>query len=280
MCIQLELFYTFIKRGVIMINKQKILNSISNKEDKILFSKIIDQINICEKNYENTFTEFLPIIKYLEFKSILKENIEQNMYIFGGFEEAERIIIGFFPEYTQPENILFPLSILEITYNEKYSKILTHREFLGSILGLGIDRGKVGDIIINNNKAICFLYNDIISYVNINLERVSSTKVKTKILKLEDCDILKPKLEEKSIIISSIRLDAVLSSAFNIARGKISDYIKGEKVFINFSIQTNGAKNVKENDIITLRGVGRIKVLNIVGKTKKDRIILNIAKYV
>ncbi|WP_250278922.1 YlmH family RNA-binding protein [[Clostridium] colinum] len=264
-----------------MINKQDFLNNISNKDDKILFSKIIDQLIFCKKNYENTFTDFLPILKYLEFNTLLsKYYIQENIMIFGGFSDAERVIIGFFPEYIEPNNNDFPISVLEITYNKKYSKELNHRDFLGSILGLGIDRSKVGDIVINDDKAICFLYNDILEYVNINLEKVSSTKVKTKILTLEECNIPKPKLEEKAIIVSSLRLDAVLSGAFNLARGKISDYIKGEKAFVNFVVNINGAKNVKEDDIITLRGVGRIKVLNIIGKTKKDRIILNIAKYI
>ena len=264
-----------------MIDKQKLLNSIVNREDKIVFSKIIDKLLFCQKKYENTFTDFMPMLKYLEFNTILsKEYIEQNVLAYGGFEEAERVIIGFFPEYIEKDINYFPISILEITYNKKYSKELTHRDFLGSILGLGIDRAKVGDIAINDNKAICFLYDDIIEYVNINLERVSSTKVNTKIVKIKDYNIPKANIEEKNIIISSLRLDSVLSGAFNISRGKISDYIKGEKAFLNFVIETNGSKNIKENDIITLRGVGRIKVLSIVGKTKKDRIVLNIGKYV
>lgn len=264
-----------------MINKQKLLNSIQVKEDKILFSKVIDQLNFCIKNYENTFTDFLPILKYLEIKYILSNmKIEQNIKIFGGVEEAERVIIGFFPEYIEAEEKDFPISILEITYDKKYSKELTHRDFLGSIIGLGIERGKIGDIIIENNKAICFINNSIIDYININLEKVGRTKVKTKIININNYNIPKPKIEEKNIIISSLRLDAVLSGAFNVSRGKISDYIKGEKAFVNFVIETNGAKNVKLNDIITLRGLGRIKVLDIVGKTKKDRIVLNIGKYI
>ncbi len=264
-----------------MINKQNILNNILNKEDKIIFSKIIDQLIFCEKNYENTFTDFLPILKYIELNNILStKHISQGVLAFGGFDEAERVIVGFFPEYIEADKSYFPISILEITYNRKYSKELTHRDFLGAILGLGIERTKVGDILINDNKAICFLYNDIAQYVDLTLEKVASTKVKTKILTIKECDIPKPKLEEKTIIVSSLRLDAVLSGAFNISRGKIADYIKGEKAFINFAIQTNGAKNVKENDIITLRGVGRVKIFDIKGKTKKDRIILNILKYI
>lgn len=264
-----------------MFNKQQALINVQNKEDKILFSKIIDQLNFCVKNYESTFSDFLPILKYLEIKSILANQVlKQNILFFGGFEEAERGIIGFFPEYIEPEKNYFPISLLEITYNERYSRELTHRDFLGSILGLGIERTKVGDIIIEDNKAICFLKNDIVDYVNINLEKVGATKIKTKILSLKDYNVKCPNIEEKNIIISSLRLDAVLSGAFNISRGKISSYVKGEKAFINFVIETNGSKNIKLGDIITLRGLGRIKVLDIIGKTKKDRIVLNIAKYV
>lgn len=263
-----------------MINKQNILKNISNKDDKILYAKILEQLIFCQKNYEKTFTEFLPQIKVTEFLSYLQTHtFFENIKIFGGYEEAERVIIGFSPEYLEIEDEDFPITILEITYNEKYSRSLTHRDFLGSLIGLGIDRSKIGDIILIENKAICFIQKDIASYIEFNLKSVGSTKVKTIISNIKDYSIPKPKFEEKTIIVSSLRLDTVLAHSFNLARGKISDLIKGEKAFLNWNIETSNSKMIKENDIITLRGFGRIKILNVLGKTKKERIILNIIKY-
>ncbi|MDE6182172.1 MAG: hypothetical protein K2F59_03090 [Eubacteriales bacterium] len=263
-----------------MIKKQEILKYIKDKDDKILYSKVLEQLTFCEKNYEKTFTEFLPILKASEILSYInKYNIEQNIKVFGGYENAERVIILFSPEYLEIEDEDFTIDVLEISYNEKYSRELTHRDFLGSIIGLGIDRSKIGDIILEGNKAICFVQNSISSYIETNLERVGSTKVKVKSSLLKEYDIPKPKYEEKTIIVSSLRLDSVLGHSFNLARGKIANIIKGEKAFLNWALETNVSKIVKENDIITLRGFGRIKILEITGKTKKDRIVLNIIKY-
>lgn len=257
------------------------IDKLISKDDKIMFSKILDKKINCERYYIPSFSEFLPMQKCINFISIIKADyMECNIKIYGGYEDAERVIIGFFPDYLEEDKQEFPINILEVEYNSKYSRELSHRDFLGSILGLGIDRAKVGDIILKDNKALCFLSSDISEYVSVNLDRVSSTKVKNKLVNIKEYDMPKQKLEEKNIIISSLRLDAVLSGAFNMARGKILDYIKAEKAFVNFNIQTNGSKNVKDGDIITLRGVGRIKVLGICGKTKKDRIVLSIAKYV
>lgn len=263
-----------------MIDKYEIIKNALSKEDKILFSKIFDQMNFCCKNCKQTYTDFLPIIKASEFLSLIKNNyIEQKLETFGGYDSSERIVIGFSPDYMEFKKENFPISIIEITYIEKYSKELKHRDFLGSMLGLGVDRSKIGDIIVENNKAICFVLNEIVNYININLDKVGSTKVKTDIFNINDYNIPKSKYEEKRIIVSSLRIDTILSSAFNIARGKISNFIKSNKAFVNFQIENNVSRNVKENDIITLRGLGRIKIIEIIGRTKKDNIILNITKY-
>lgn len=263
-----------------MIKKQDILKCISNKEDKILYSKVLEQLIFSAKNYEKTFTEFLPPLKSSEILGYInKSNISENIKVFGGYEDAERVIIGFCPEYLEIEENDFPINILEITYNEKYSRQLTHRDFLGSLIGLGIDRSKLGDIILEGNKAICFVEKDIASYIEFNLQKVGSTKVKIAVSSIKDYHIPQQKFEEKTIIVASLRLDSVLGHSFNLARGKVSDLIKGEKAFLNWGLETSTSKMVKENDIITLRGFGRIKILNISGKTKKDRIVLNIIKY-
>ena len=263
-----------------MIKKQDILKHILNKDDKILYSKVLEQLIFSNKKYEKTFSEFLPPLKATEIlQYIKKNNTFQNVEIFGGYENAERVMLGFCPEYLELEKNDFPICILEITYNEKYSRELTHRDFLGSLIGLGIDRSKIGDIILDGNKAICFVEQDIANYIEFNLEKVGSTKIKIKSSSLKEYEIPKQNFEEKTIIVASLRLDSVLGHSFNLARGKISDLIKGEKAFLNWALETSPAKIVKENDIITLRNFGRIKILNISGKTKKDRIVLNIIKY-
>lgn len=274
-----------------MLNKNKILNSYNNKDNKdnknnkLLLSKIIDNHNRCYKSFQPVFSDFMPISTFMQFVIFLdsqNQNFLLDYLAFGGFDDAERVIIGFFPEHITPTTEIFPIKVLEVSYNNKYSKNLTHRDFLGSIIGLGVERTKIGDIINNNNNN-CFLHTDIADYVFFNLERVGSTKVTTKLQDIKNNqdinNLSSSSLEEHKIITASLRLDTTLSSAFNISRTKVSSYIKSNKVFLNFIECDNPSKVIKQNDIITIRGMGRIKIGNIIGNTKKDRIILQVFKY-
>lgn len=259
-----------------MINKKGIVN----KDDRLLFSKVADKIELCEIKHKKVYTDFLPIAKYNEFLLISKAKKNVNIGIFGGFSDAERVIIGVCPSYDELLENKYPISVLEIKYNKKYSKELTHRDFLGSIMGQGIDRCKIGDIILEDDKAVCFVTSDIKDYLAVNLEKVASSKVDIKALNIEDYDIPIKKFDEKKVTVASVRLDTTLGAVFNISRNNINKLIKSEKAFVNFSVEQNISKALKEGDIVTLRGYGRIKIHMIGGKTKKDRIILTVLKYI
>lgn len=263
-----------------MFNKQKILKNFKNKDEKLIISKIIDQINFCHAKNVATFTHFLPMIKVKEFLKLLKLNLtDLNVLTYGGFENSERVMIGFFPEFYDVDFLLFPISVIKINYNVKYNKKLSHRDFLGAILSLGINRNKIGDIIIKDEDVFCFCDTNISDFILHNLKKISSVDVKTNVVSIKDLKNLIINYVEKIIIVSSLRLDNIISSAFNISRSKALSFIRSEKVFINWSAETNCSKILKENDILTLRGFGRIKIINFNGKTKKERFIVSIIKY-
>lgn len=262
-----------------MFNKSDLLKNIINQDDKMIFAKVIDQALLCLKSYKTVFTEFYDPYKISLFLNALKTESDLNIQTFGGYDEAERIKLAFSPSYIEVDVYDFPIAILEICYNQKFSRKLTHRDFLGSILGLGIVRGKVGDIIIQDDKAVAFVNKDISEYIYNNLERVSSAKVS-----INNSDIKKfvnstVERKECKITVASLRVDAVLSTAFNLSRSKASDFISSEKVFINWNIVYSSSKQVTQGDIVTIRGVGRIKILEVLGKTKKNRFLVNLCKY-
>ncbi len=262
-----------------MFNKQNILKNVSKPDEKLIFSKAFDRAYYCIKNYEPAFTEFLDPYKISSILSLLGNQYDLNIYVFGGTSNCERQKIGFFPDFMIEEEYVFPISVLEITYNPKFSKKLTHRDFLGSIIGLGIVRGKTGDIIIEDEKAFVFVDDDIAEFICSNLEKVGHTKVNVSIVPLDLVNINNDLEEIKNITAVSLRIDAVLSKIFNLSRGKVSDFVKSEKVFLNWSICENASKIVSEGDIITLRGFGRVKIIEFIGKTKKDRFLISIRKY-
>lgn len=261
-----------------MFNKQELLKNVKDSSEKILYAKTLDRALHCLKCFEPSFSDFFDPYKVSEFIALVG-NTELNIITFGGYEGSERCMIGFFPEYMEPEKKQFPISAIEVTYNANYSKKLSHREFLGSVLGLGITRDKVGDIIIEDEGALIIVEKSIADFIQTNLERVGRTKVKTAIVGMKRLNVGDENIEQKKTTVASLRLDAVLSAVFNISRGKIADYIKAEKAFVNWSVADSGSKTLNEGDVITLRGVGRTKLTQICGKTKKDRFLIEVNIY-
>ena len=256
-----------------MINKDKY--KLLVKEEKLLLSKIVDKANIALKTHKPVFSIFMDPYKANFFKELLKDEIEIMLY--GGYKEAERLKIGFFPEYSNTNIKEFNISTVEIKYNSSFSRKLEHKDFLGSILGLGITRDKVGDVILEDDRAIVFVDDDILEYIITNLERVAHTKITVNVM--NDYIFTERVLKEKTFTVPSLRLDVVLSNGFNISRGKIADLIRGEKAFVNWKKETSVSRLLHSEDVITLRGFGRIKIKEILGTTKKSRILIKVIIY-
>jgi RNA-binding protein YlmH len=261
------------------MNKKEILNKFSDKEEKLTFAKILDTITLVDKQKSIVFSSFLNPAILIKMDGIMKnfENLDVKYKPFGGIEEAERKMVAFYPANIEVEDLNFPIISLSVTYNQKYSKSLTHRSFLGSIIGLGLDRSVIGDIIVKEEETIIFVSNTISEYIIANLEKVGSTKVNVsnnnKIIKKEDIG------KEMTVSVSSMRLDNILASVFKISRSKSNEFIKSGKVFINWNVVLNASKTTEVGDLITLRGFGRIKIKEVLRKSKKDKFILDIIKY-
>lgn len=258
-----------------MFNKEELLKNVTDNDERILYAKSLDKAVLTAKRHEPAFTPFFDPFKLDRFKKLLGYT-DIKVIDYGGFDEAERRMIGFFPDYYDWDKAEFPITPVEISFN-RFSKTLTHRDFLGSVLGLGITREKVGDIIVEDERAVVLAETSIAEYIAANLEYVGHTKINTKVL-----ESYAPPLKEaveKKITVASMRLDAVLSACFNMSRTKISDLIKGEKAYINWLGADSPSKQLCEGDIITLRGSGRAVLKEINGKTKKDRFLITVEIY-
>lgn len=262
-----------------VFDKHSILKNVSKPDEKLIFSKALDRAYYCIKNYEPAFTEFLDPYKIASVIALIGNERDFNIRVFGGIDNCERKKIGFFPEFMVEEDCIFPISAVQINYNSSFGKKLTHRDFLGSLIGLGIARTKIGDILIEDEDIFVFVDEDIADFININLERVGHTKVKTKIISVDEVEIKEDFGDLRNITLASLRLDAFLSGVFNLSRGKVSDLIKSEKAFVNWNICESPSKLISEGDIVTLRGFGRVKVIDFLGKTKKGRFLIAINKF-
>ena len=239
------------------MDRQALLKSVPEGEERLLFAKALDQAIFAMKRREPAFTDFMDRAKCARFRERLQ-----------GLRELE--IMGFFTEPLAAEE--FPIKIVKIRRkSKKFGQTdLSHRDYLGSLLGLGIDRGKVGDILVAEDTAVCFVAEEISPYITAVLAEETEQAE----------DIPQRQTEARRLTVASMRLDAVASEAFHLARGKTQTLIHAEKAQVNWNIVTSTSHLLKEGDLVSLRGFGRFRVKEIGGRTKKDRIGLEIEKYV
>lgn len=264
-----------------MMDRQALLKSIPDGEERLLFAKALDQAIFAMKRRQPAFTDFMDRAKCSRFAERMRGIRDLKVTLFGGTEDCERQMMGFsLAEEELPEEE-FPIRIIKIRRkSKKFGQTdLSHRDYLGSILGLGIDRSKVGDILVTEDAAVCFVAEEISAYITAVLEQVSRTAVIAE--ETEGADAIpKRQTETKRLTVASLRLDAVAGEAFNLARGKAQALIGAEKAQVNWNTVTNTSHLLKEGDMVSLRGFGRFRLLSVGGKTKKDRVGLEIEKYI
>ncbi|MDI6602196.1 MAG: YlmH/Sll1252 family protein [Thermoanaerobacteraceae bacterium] len=244
---------------------------------EISYKKIVDDyVKWVEKHQKPKFTNFFEPT-YLELiEDELKKYDTVTYKENGGYEKAERKIIGIFPTDLD-YNLNFPISAISVT--PPGDQNLTHRDYLGAILGLGLARNKIGDILIVDSKAQIIVMDDIKDYIINNLARVGNISVIVNQLDINEIILPEEKCKEIFTTVSSLRLDSVASSAFNISRSKIAEIIKIGRVEVNWKTVDNVSYNLKEGDIISVRGRGRAKLYSIEGKTAKNRVKIHIKRF-
>lgn len=228
------------------------------------------------------FSDFLNINEQSIFFSMKQELPKIKYFTYGGFEDAERKILCFCGDETisQKEELEWPITCIRITpANQKFSDSLTHRDFLGAILNLGIDRSKVGDILIHENQGYLFCMNTISGFISENLSKVKHTTIRADIISGKDFDY-KPKLNLITGTVSSVRLDSVLSVAFKGSRSSLVGLIEGGKVFVNSREVLSNSYQLKEKDVVSVRGYGKFIYDGTDYQTKKGRYSVRIYLYV
>jgi RNA-binding protein YlmH len=234
------------------------------------FTHLTDLANTAYNRGICTYSDFLGLNELNLFYSNIKEFSFIKYAFCGGYSEAERRVICFYEDSSFP-NIDYPISALKISpVNEKFSDRLTHRDYLGAVLNLGIDRSKIGDIVCEEAFAYLFCRRELKDFLSSELLRVKHTSVSVTEANEESISV---QLTKKEVFgsVSSVRLDTLLSIAFHSSRSGLSGLIRGGKVFVNGRLITSQSFVPKEGDIISVRGMGRFQYLGADGKTKKSK---------
>lgn len=236
-----------------------------------------------------TYSDFLNLNELNILHSLSKDKLFTRFVTFGGYDTAERQMVAFLPDalcLREESDISpgllydFPFSVLSIKpLHDKYAEELSHRDYLGSILNLGIERSKLGDILVDRKNAIIFIQTGLGPFLMETLSRVRHTVVTLHEERLTDFQY-EPQVEAIKGTVASVRLDSLLSLAFSSSRSKLTGLIEGAKVFVNGRLMTTNSYQVKEEDVISVRGMGKFRYKGIISHTKKNRIFVSIHKYI
>lgn len=247
------------------------------KEEQQFIEQVSGWLNEVEDRYTPKLTDFLDPRERFIVQSVLGSS-EIGMESLGLFPDAERQRVLLYPSYYEPTAEDFNITVFELKYPVKFVT-LRHPDILGSLMSVGLGRSKFGDIRIEGERIQFAVADEVGLYLQTNF--VSAAKVKVQLIEVEDtADMLTVTEDwfEESHTVSSMRLDTVLSSVYNISRQKASALIHGGKVKVNWTVQEQPSFELHESDMISSRGFGRVKVLMIEGRTKKDKIRLQIGR--
>ena len=248
-------------------------------EDRLLLAKLWDKINAGMRRNIPAATCFLSP-RELEMSRYLFGDAE-GLHTFGGFEGAERQMLIYVPEYMELDTLLdedAPLCCLRATFFEE--DILSHRDFLGALMGAGIGRETVGDICVGKGYCDFFVTAEIAPYILQSFTSAGRTKLSISQIPLADASIPEPEVKEIKDTLASLRLDSVISSGFRIGRSLAAQYVSAGKAAIDGLPCEKPDKAVTEGAKISVRGLGKIKLASIGNRTKKERISVVIHRYV
>ncbi len=248
----------------------------SEYEKKLLLSKCEDLSKRAKKSGEALFSAFLDPSERAYIKRNLKAPAGVEYDFSGGFPDAERSMFFAHPDWE--EDVSVPISAVLISSNGKEE--LTHRDFLGSVMGLGISREVVGDILVKEENALVFLKEDIAEYIIYNLTSIGRARVKCSLYEGDLDEFIKKEVKEEAVNVSSLRLDCVIAGAYRVSRTVSSELVRQGRVKVNFEECFKNDLKLNDGDLISVRGFGRIRYLGISGTSKKGRLYIDIERYV
>ncbi len=239
-------------------------------EQELCRKRLIDLSKQANRKGIVLFSDFLNLNERNIYHQC-KKYFETTTKSYGGIEFAERQMIAFLPDALSYD-WNYPISTLQITpVHPKFAEKLGHRDILGSVMQLGIDRAKLGDILIREDTYVLICEKSVASYFMENLTQIRHTAVRLTEAEIVETEFLQHFVEKEGTITSN-RLDAVIACAFRLSRSQSLALIRGEKVFVNGALTLNPSTALNGDEIISVRGSGRFLYQGVYGESQKGRL--------
>ncbi len=251
----------------------------NDKEEQILRKRFMDLARAAENKGVCSYTDFLNLSETGVFYSMRNVMPNVNYDLFGGYTGAERKVLCFYGDNSVKAFSDYITCIRILPLNIKFSDDLNHRDFLGALMNLGIERNKVGDILVKEKEGYVFCETIISRFIIDTLDKVKRTSIRCEIMD-KDAPEVQPEFQEILGSVSSARLDSIIALAFQTSRNSILGLISGGKVYVDGKSVESNSYMLKEEETVSVRGFGKFIYKGMQNQTKKGRYYVILSKYV
>ena len=256
------------------MNKTELLNRFSrDTEERVTLARVLDQMERAQNRSIPCATQFLSPAQRAAAEPLLAACGHPRHLFHGGYEGAERTVCVFLPDWQEPDDWDAGEELAAIEAVFPPNAELTHRDLLGGLMGIGLTREKVGDIIVLEGRAQIAALKEAAPIILSQFDQAGRCRLKLRELPLEELSPAPVQVRLVKDTVATLRLDAVLSSGFSIARGKAADLIAGGRVSVNHRECLRADKAVAEGDVLTCRGLGKCVLKSVGGQSRKGRVM-------
>ncbi|MFX0559769.1 RNA-binding protein [Tepidibacillus infernus] len=248
------------------------------KEEQPFVERVIEWVERAEKTHTSIRTDFVDPRQKQIIQNIVNSSMDLTMFFDGGYAEAERGRVLIAPYYFSYDPKVMGLTFFKVIGENKFTT-LTHRDYMGALLNIGIKREKFGDILVSDTDKQYIVASEVADYIRMQLTHVGRVSVRLEEIARENVKPPIQQIEEMFLTVSSLRVDAISSDVFRLSRTKISEWIKGKHLKVNWQIIDQTDYKLQVGDIVSLNGFGRFKFLEDEGITKKGRIRVKIGRW-
>lgn len=250
-------------------------------EDRLLLAKVLDRAGQAQDRNIPAATDFLSPQQQTQALDLLRlAGIGETAYaLSGGYEGAERRLFLFLPDWLEAEDAGSQSPIRCLRASFRAEDRLTHRDLLGSLMGMGVVREKIGDILVGPDSADVLVLDTVADFLAGSWESAGRAKLRVAEIPPEHLHLPEVRCEERRDTVSSLRLDAVCAAGFRMARGKAAELISGGRVQVNWRECTKPDKLLTAGDRVSARGFGKLELAEVGGLTKKGRIPITVKCY-
>lgn len=259
------------------MDRKKLLNMAENVDDKILVSKVIDTVSTAMDKKIIRNTQFLNGHEINLAKKVV-DCFGVSYGFYGGYEEAERCMLICYPDFLYPENDDIPIKVIKAQTKNKSH--LSHRDYMGAVLNLGIKREKIGDIVVCDDCGYIFCTEDIGEYIVSQTEKIGNCGVTLTISDFTNVSVPPKKFKEITDSVNSVRLDAIVSAGTGLSRTEAAALISRGGVRVNWEVKDKNDYRLAEGDMLSIHGHGRVLFYKKGGSSKKGRTFVTLRRYI